>query len=117
MSSNTVNTPLPGPHGHQLLQIKKKNTVNTPASSNDLFYDAVNTHASLNGLTYDAVIHIGKLNDLLKDGWKVTTPDASEASEQRSILHYKDSLLVGVLGSYNRGSIDAFIKLGKALRS
>jgi HSP20 family molecular chaperone IbpA/GTPase SAR1 family protein len=82
--------------------------LNTLISSN-----TVNALASSNGLIYDAVVHIGKLNDLLKDGWKVTTPELSEASEQRSKLHYNDSLLVGILGSYNRGKSFLLNKLCK----
>lgn len=55
---------------------------------------------------YDVILHIGKLNDLLKDGWKFTIPNNLRQQPPESktpIAEYRNSLLVGMLGSYNRG--------------
>ncbi|CAF1348055.1 unnamed protein product [Adineta steineri] len=76
----------------------KRNTSTSSDAS-----DASASSNTSNALIYDTVIHIGKLNDLLKEGWKFTTDNSSEASAQRSMINYEDSLIVGILGSYNRG--------------
>ncbi|CAF1644075.1 unnamed protein product, partial [Adineta ricciae] len=67
---------------------------------------------SLPDVIYDTVIHIEKLNDLLKDGWKFTQNNVSTASvQEQNIQQYKDSLIVGILGSYNRGKSFLLSKL------
>ncbi|CAF4320848.1 unnamed protein product, partial [Adineta steineri] len=79
----------------------KRNTSTSSDASDASASSNTSTHS--NALIYNTVIHIGKLNDLLKEGWKFTTDNSSEASTQRSMINYEDSLIVGILGSYNRG--------------